>query len=249
MNPGLAARLGEIGVDPDDIGDPAAAWRRLFEHFGRRTTLVDRYELEAQRRLIEVADLDPAIRSRLAAEVLAVQFPGIEILGPISRTPIEVVPYNEEWPKTFELWRRRLAKALGPAATCIEHVGSTAVPGLAAKPIVDIEVSVADIEDEGQYVPAIESTGVPLRSRDDKHRYFRPPSDQPRVVQIHVCDAGGTWERDHIAFRDHLRNHPDVAAAYGRLKMELATLWKDDRYAYTDAKTAFILDVLEGLNP
>ena len=93
--------------------------------------------------------------------------------------------------------------------------------------------------------PAIESTGVPLRSRDDKHRYFRPPSDQPRVVQIHVCDAGGTWERDHIAFRDHLRNHPDVAAAYGRLKMELATLWKDDRYAYTDAKTAFILDVLE----
>ena len=107
-------------------------------------------------------------------------------------------------------------------------------------------MSVADIDDEDSYVPAIESTGVPLRSRDDQHRYFRPPSDEPRVVQIHVCDAGGTWERDHIAFRDHLRTHPEVAAAYGRLKMELAAQWKDDRYAYTDAKTAFILDVLEG---
>ena len=72
---------------------------------------------------------------------------------------------------------------------------------------------------------------------------FRPPSGQPRVVQIHVCDAGGTWERDHIVFRDHLRAHPEVAAAYGRLKLELAAKWKDDRYAYTDAKTAFILDV------
>ena len=73
---------------------------------------------------IEVAQLDLDLRSRLAAEVLAVQFPGIEILGPISRTPIEVVPYNEEWPKTFELWRRRLATALGPTATA----SSTSAP-------------------------------------------------------------------------------------------------------------------------
>ncbi len=249
MDSGLAARLGEIGVDPDDLGDPAEVWRRLFECFGRRVTLVDRYELEAHRRGIEVAHLDPELRSRLAAEVLAVQYPGIEILGPTSRTPIEVVPYDEEWPKTFEAWRRRLAAALGPAAIRIEHVGSTAVPGLAAKPIVDIQVSVADLDDEASYVPVIESIGVPLRARDDEHRYFRPPSGQPRVVQIHVCDAGGTWGRDHIVFRDHLRVHPEVAAGYGRLKLELAKQWKDDRYAYTDAKTAFILDVLDGLNP
>jgi GrpB-like predicted nucleotidyltransferase (UPF0157 family) len=246
MDPGLAARLRGIGVDPDDAGDPADVWWRLFEHFGRRATLVDRYQLEAHRRGIEVAQLDPELRSRLAAEVLAVQFPGIEILGATSRTPVEVVLYDEKWPKTFEAWRRRLAAALGPAAIRIEHVGSTAVPGLAAKPVVDMQVIVADIDDEASYVQAIESTGVPLRSRDDWHRYFRPPSGQPRVVQIHVCDAGGTWERDHIVFRDHLRAHPEVAAAYGRLKLELAAKWRDDRYAYTDAKTAFILDVLEG---
>jgi GrpB-like predicted nucleotidyltransferase (UPF0157 family) len=249
MYPDLAARLGEIGVDPGDLGDPGEVWRRLFERFGRRTTLVDRYELEAHRREIEIAQLDPELRSRLAAEVLAVQYPGIEILGPTSRSPIEIVPYDVDWPKTFEMWRHRLASALGPTAIRIEHVGSTAVPGLAAKPIVDIQVSVANIDDEASYVPAIESTGVPLRSRDDRHRYFRPPSDQPRVVQIHVCGIGGTWARDHIVFRDHLRAHPEVAAAYGRLKLELAAKWKDDRYAYTDAKTAFILDVLEGLNP
>jgi GrpB-like predicted nucleotidyltransferase (UPF0157 family) len=231
--------------DPDDAGDPAEVWRRLFERYGRRITLIDRYELEAHQRGVEVAQLDPELRSRLAAEVLAVQFPGIEILGPTSRTPIEVVPYDEEWPKSFELWRRRLAAALGPAALRIEHVGSTAVPGLAAKPVVDLQVSVADIDDEMGYVPAIESTGVPLRSRDDLHRYFRPPTGQPRVVQIHVCEAGGTWEGDHIVFRDHLRAHPEVAASYGRLKLELAARWRDDRYAYTDAKTGFILDVLE----
>jgi GrpB-like predicted nucleotidyltransferase (UPF0157 family) len=69
------------------------------------------------------------------------------------------------------------------------------------------------------------------------------------VVQIHVCEAGGTWERDQIVFRDHLRAHPEVAAAYGRLKMQLAAQWRDDRYAYTDAKTAFILDVLDEWNP
>jgi GrpB-like predicted nucleotidyltransferase (UPF0157 family) len=235
--------------DPDDLGDPAEVWRRLFERFGRRATLVDRYELEAHRKGIEVAQLDPELRSRLAAEVLAVQYPGIEILGATSRTPIEVVPYDEEWPKTFELWRRRLASAAGPAAIRIEHVGSTAVPGLAAKPIVDIQVSVANVDDEASYVPAIESTGVPLRSRDDQHRYFRPSPDQPRVVQIHVCDAGGTWEHDHIVFRDYLRANPEVAAGYGQLKLELAAQWKDDRYAYTDAKSAFILDVLEGPNP
>ncbi len=249
MDPGLVARLGEIGVDPVDVGDPAEAWRRLFDCFGRRTTLVDRYELEAHQRGIDVAQLDWATRSRLAAEVLAVQFPGIEILGPISRTPIEVVPYDAVWPKTFELWHRRLASALGPAAVGIEHVGSTAVPGLAAKPIVDIQVSVLDIDDEAKYVPAIESTGVPLRSRDDRHRYFRPPTGQRRVIQIHVCDADSEWECVHLAFRDHLRSDPDLAAAYGRLKQHLATQWNDDRYAYTDAKTGFILDVLEGLSP
>ena len=167
MDPGLAARLSAIGVDPDDAGDPAEVWRRLFEHFGRRATLVDRYELEAHWRGIEVAQLDPELRSRLAAEVLAVQFPGIEILGPASRTPIEVVPYDEEWPKTFEAWRRRLAAALGPAAIRIEQVGSTAVPGLAAKPIVDIQVIVADIDDESELCPGhrVDGSAASLKRR------------------------------------------------------------------------------------
>jgi GrpB-like predicted nucleotidyltransferase (UPF0157 family) len=124
-------------------------------------------------------------------------------------------------------------------------VGSTAVPGLAAKPIIDIQISVDDIADESSYRPGIESLGIALRSRDPAHLYFRPPLGEPRVVQIHVCVAGSVWETDHLLFRDYLRVHPDARDAYGSLKLALASRFRDDRLAYTDAKTDFILDTLD----
>jgi GrpB-like predicted nucleotidyltransferase (UPF0157 family) len=131
------------------------------------------------------------------------------------------------------------------AALRIEHVGSTAVPGLPAKPIVDVQVSVHDVEDESSYAPAIEGLGVALRSRDLGHRYFRPAGDLPRTVQIHVIEAGSEWEREHLLFRDFLRADEGTRTRYGRLKLELAVRYREDRLAYTDAKTAFILDALE----
>lgn len=170
--------------------------------------------------------------------------PGIELIGESSDTPIDVVPYDPTWPRRFEEWRTRLAAALGPAAVTIDHVGSTSVPGLAAKPIVDIQVGVSDLEDETAYVPAVERTGVPLRSRDSRHRYFRPPRGAPRVVQIHVCRAYGRWAEDHLLFRDYLRYSTATRDQYARLKAVLAEKYRDDRLAYTDAKTAFILDAL-----
>lgn len=228
--------------------DPAQEWLRLRERLGRRATLIDRYELEAAARGCAPEELPPELRSRLAREVLAAQLPGFEVVPSAARPgtePVEVLPYDEAWPRAFVEWRARLDRALGGAAVRIEHVGSTAVPGLAAKPVLDVQVSVEDVAAEAAYVPAIESAGLLLRSRDQGHRYFRPPAGTARSIHVHVCDAGSEWEREHLLFRDFLRAHGEAAAAYDRLKRQLAERYPDDRLAYTDAKTAFILDRLE----
>jgi GrpB-like predicted nucleotidyltransferase (UPF0157 family) len=134
---------------------------------------------------------------------------------------------------------------LGPASRRIEHIGSTAVPGLAAKPVIDVQVAVPDVTDEKGFAPALEGLGLPLRTREPGHRYFRPPRGRPREVQVHVCDAGGRWERTHLLFRDYLRAHRGAREAYSALKRTLAAEFRHDRWAYNEAKTGFILDSLE----
>ncbi len=170
--------------------------------------------------------------------------PDMAILGELRNDPVVVVPPDDGWPAIFASWRWRLAAALGVVAVRIDHVGSTAVPGLAAKPVVDIQVSVGDVQDEGSYVPAIELLGPRLRSREPGHRYLRPPPGMARDVQVHVCQAGGEWERDHLRFRDYLRTHPDRAAAYGALKIDLAARYPQDRIGYAEAKGPFIAETL-----
>lgn len=247
LDPSLADRLEQVGLDPGDFGDPQEAWQRLHDQFGRRATLIDRYALEAARRGVPPEQLPPEERARLTREVLAVQYPGIEFTAASGRPvvdQVEVVPYSDEWADSFQAWRKRLSEALGGAAVRIEHVGSTAAPGLEAKPIIDIQVSVVDVEDEEAYMPAIEALGVSLRFREPGHRYFRPAGDQPRNVQIHVCNAAGEWEREHLLFRDYVRADQEARLAYARLKRELSDRYRDDRLAYNEGKTGFILDML-----
>jgi GrpB-like predicted nucleotidyltransferase (UPF0157 family) len=105
-----------------------------------------------------------------------------------------------------------------------------------AKPLIDIQVSVNDLEGESGYVPAIESLGVQLRSRDSEHRFFRPFSGLPREVHIHVCALAGEWEKRHLLFRDYLRADAPAREAYATSKNLAAKRWSDDRVAYTDAK-------------
>jgi GrpB-like predicted nucleotidyltransferase (UPF0157 family) len=174
-------------------------------------------------------------------------WPGWEITADSERPGdlIRIVEYDPQWPVVYERWRVRLASALGETAVRIEHVGSTSVAGLAAKSIVDIQISVRDLDDEDRYVPQLEAAGVQLRSRDSLHRYFRPFADQPRDVHVHVCAAGSTWERDHLVFRDYLRSDPDARDRYAAAKKHAATVWADDGWAFTDAKTEVILSILE----
>jgi GrpB-like predicted nucleotidyltransferase (UPF0157 family) len=231
-----------------------ATVERAFEEWRRRrgerqrgdVGLIELYTIFADESGRRAEELTGAERQRLAELAMPVAFPGFEVVPESGRTleSIEVVVYDAAWPKAFVGWRDRLAAALGSAYVRIEHVGSTSVPGLAAKPVIDIQVSIADLDDEAGYVPQIEALGVQLRSRDRWHRYFRPFPGRPRDVQIHVCAADSRWERDHILFRDYLRAHPDARAAYAAAKLRAAVNWRDDRLAYTDAKTAVIQEIM-----
>lgn len=213
---------------------------RLARRFGEQATIADRLALEAHPKGITIAELSNADRVRASEGFYGLRWAGFEITGDERDDPIEVVDYDPEWPRTFTRWRARLAAALGPVAKRIEHVGSTGVVGLAGKPIVDIQVSVIDLETEDSYVPAIDHAGVALRSRDANHRYFRPPPGIAREVHVHVCSVGGPWEREHLLFRDYLRAHADVRDGYAKLKRDLVAEFRDDRLRYTEAKSDFI---------
>jgi GrpB-like predicted nucleotidyltransferase (UPF0157 family) len=159
---------------------------------------------------------------------------------PRTSEPIELVAWDPRWLDAFQRMRARLANALGDTALRIEHVGSTAIPGIPAKPVVDIQVSVPDIDDDDAFREPIEAQGFELRFIEPGHRYFRPPPDVPRDYQVHVCEIGSDWERVHLLFRDYLRTHPEVAAEYGKMKLRLAGQHGQERIAYNDDKGPFI---------
>jgi GrpB-like predicted nucleotidyltransferase (UPF0157 family) len=154
---------------------------------------------------------------------------------------IEVVPYDPAWPALYEQHRVRLAAALGGVAVRIEHIGSTSVPGLIAKPIVDVLVTVDDPEDEDTFLPALARAGYDLRVREPGHHMFRPAVAD---ANVHVRRAGDEEERRHLLLRDHLRACPEDRALYAEAKRRLAArTWRSvDHYAV--AKTQVIEEIL-----
>jgi gamma-glutamyl-gamma-aminobutyrate hydrolase PuuD/GrpB-like predicted nucleotidyltransferase (UPF0157 family) len=158
-----------------------------------------------------------------------------------------IVEYDPEWPAMFESEAAEIGTALGDLAVRIDHVGSTSVPGLAAKPVIDVQVSVMSLTPRAPIVDAL--VGLGYRHQIDpieaEHEYFSLgyEPDTPRKVHIHVCEVGSAWERRHLAFRDFLRSHDDAAATYGSLKRRLAKEHPRDVYTYTDGKTSFITEI------
>lgn len=156
--------------------------------------------------------------------------------------PVEVVEYDPGWPGLYERERDLIADALGDLALAIEHVGSTAVPGLGAKPIIDIMVGVRRVADGERCVAPLRGLGYLHKGLDDipGHRYFRKPVNGRRTHQIHMVEVGSEfWER-HLLFRDYLREHPEEARDYYELKLRLAERFGTDRLGYNEAKTEFI---------
>lgn len=164
---------------------------------------------------------------------------------------IRIVGYRAAWPARFEAEARRLRRSLGTLALRIEHVGSTSVPGLAAKPVIDIQISVASLEPLSDWADRLHGLGyvfVPRGDFDRVYPFFQRPAAWPSTHHIHLCMLGDEQERLHLVFRDHLRRYPEVAATYAELKRELAQRFvgnsDDAREKYSLAKTDFIAAVL-----
>jgi GrpB-like predicted nucleotidyltransferase (UPF0157 family) len=159
-------------------------------------------------------------------------------------TPIEIVEYDPEWPVLYEREEERIRSVLGDRVVRIEHAGSTSVPGLAAKPRVDILLEVADTADEPSYVPDLEAAGYVLRVREPdwfEHRVFKGPDTD---VNLHVFPAGCPEVDAMLLFRDHLRANARDRELYAAAKRELAA--RDWKYMqqYADAKTDVVRAIM-----
>jgi GrpB-like predicted nucleotidyltransferase (UPF0157 family) len=154
---------------------------------------------------------------------------------------VVVVPYDAEWPRRFAAEAERLRQVFGPELVAVHHIGSTAVPGLAAKPIIDIMPVVRRLEAADERAPAMRALGYEAMGEFGiaGRRYFRKGGDR-RTHHVHVFRVGDPNVARHLAFRDYLRAHPEVAAAYGALKRELAARHPEDIEAYMDGKDAFV---------
>jgi GrpB-like predicted nucleotidyltransferase (UPF0157 family) len=164
------------------------------------------------------------------------------LIGGRERRRIVITEYDPEWPMRFEAERERILSALDRTAIRVEHIGSTAVPGLAAKPIVDVLVTVPDPDDEDAFSPPLLETGYELRVREPGHRMFRTPA---RDVHVHVWSNDDPEVSRHLRFRDRLRASAEDRAAYAALKRELARRDWDDMNHYADAKSALIAEILK----
>jgi len=165
----------------------------------------------------------------------------IDLIGGTEVRQLEVVDYDPVWPRIFADHRDRLSAALGTAAVDVEHIGSTSVPGLAAKPIIDIVVTVDDITAEEDYLDALLAAGYTLRVREPGHRLVRTPA---RDVHVHIYQSGAQAVDNYLLLRDRLRDDAGDRALYAQTKRGLIAQGFDDMNAYSDAKTEVIAGIL-----
>jgi GrpB-like predicted nucleotidyltransferase (UPF0157 family) len=164
----------------------------------------------------------------------------------LQRGSVQIVPYAPEWATLFETERARLHQALGADALDIQHLGSTAVPGLAAKPIIDLGIVVADEAAVVACIPRITALGYTYREYRGPNQgyFFDLGAGQCLTHYLHLLLIGDPGWRNYLRFRDHLRAHPAARDAYQQLKRDLAIRYAADRAAYSAAKTAFVQHIL-----
>ena len=162
------------------------------------------------------------------------------LIGGREDVVVELVDHRAEWAERLAVERDRISAALGDRVRRIEHIGSTAVPGLAAKPIVDVMITVDDVENEARYLGDLLAAGYELRVREPGHRMVRTSA---RDVHVHVWPADSDDEHRHLAFRDRLRANVADRAEYERVKRALAGPYRDGN-DYADAKTDVITRIV-----
>jgi len=160
-------------------------------------------------------------------------------------SPITIQHYDPIWPQQFETHRSRIAATLGDLAAAIEHVGSTSVPGLSAKPVIDIDVLLRSASDLALVINRLSSLGYDHRGNlgiAGREAFQAPSHDFPH--HLYVCPPGSEEYKRHLAFRNYLRTHAEDAQAYDTLKHHLADKFRADRDSYTLAKSEFIAEIL-----
>lgn len=160
----------------------------------------------------------------------------------VMRAPIELVDYDAAWPVKFAAEKKLLLSSLRPwLVGSIEHVGSTAIPGLRAKPVIDIMVGVETLSESRDAIPVLEKLGYqywPYKA--DVMHWLCKPSDEFRTHHLHLIPCNSALWQARLAFRDYLRRDAAAAAEYATLKDELAAKCRNDREAYTEGKTDFV---------
>ncbi len=194
---------------------------------------------EVEKRIVE--SQRPLLR---AARDAVDSFRKTVLIGGIEKRDIRMVDYNPLWPEKYGKHAKIIRKALRDKILLLEHVGSTSVPGLAAKPIIDIDVVVKDSRDESSYLPALEAAGYVLRVREPdwhEHRMFRTPELD---VHVHVFSPGSPEVERHLIFRDRLIKFDEDRQAYESVKQKLANEDWDDMNAYARAKSEIVESIL-----
>ena len=163
------------------------------------------------------------------------------LIGGRESAVIVVVDYDPRWPSRFEEVAGRVGRELGVRALGVQHIGSTSVPGLAAKPVIDMLLTVVDVTDEAAYVPALEAAGLELRVREPGHRMLRTPA---RDVHLHVYEPAHAAVQDYLDLRDWLTVDGADRVLYAVTKRRLAQQSWRDMNDYADAKSEVIQDVL-----
>lgn len=168
------------------------------------------------------------------------------------RAPVVIVDYDPRWPRFFDEEKTNILRVIGPMVVAIEHIGSTAVPGLGAKPIIDIMAGVQHLSDATWCIQPLKTLGYEYVPEYEKfmpdRRYFRkgntPGMEHGSTHHVHMVEVGGDfWDR-HLLFRDYLRGHPEEAQRYADLKKTLAARFSSDRESYTNAKTDYIQEIV-----
>lgn len=162
---------------------------------------------------------------------------------------MRLVDHDERWPALYDAEGQRILGHTAPLPLVLEHIGGTSIPGIPAKPIIDIAAGRPADAPIQAYVAALIRAGYEHRGERGipGRQYFRRGS--PRAYHVHLVEHGGPLWGDYLAFRDYLRTHPDEARAFSEIKRALATRFASDREGYLDAKSAYVEDIIRLARP
>ena len=166
----------------------------------------------------------------------------------MEHAPVIILPYDPAWPSLYTAEKERILNEIGQYVVNIEHMGSTAVPGLAAKPVIDILIGVRSLADAPLFIPSLLPLGYDYVNRYEDEmpfrRYLHRKINGEHTHHLHMVEPDTDFYKVQLAFRDYLRAHPDDRDQYAALKNKLAEKYQKDRMAYTDAKSGFIQGIL-----